>query len=97
MELRDIELFLTLSEELHFGRTAQRMYLSTGRVSQTISALEREIGAPLFVRTSRQVSLTPLGERFRDEVSGGVRQLREAIQGAQATAAEPVCGYYSRC
>ncbi|MFI6603210.1 LysR family transcriptional regulator [Nonomuraea sp. NPDC050536] len=36
MELREIEIFLTLAEELHFGRAAERMYLSQSRVSQTI-------------------------------------------------------------
>lgn len=65
VELREIEVFLALAEELHFGRTAQRLRLSPGRVSQMIRALEREIGGSLFERSSRQVRLTRLGGRFR--------------------------------
>ncbi|WP_232663220.1 LysR family transcriptional regulator [Pseudonocardia sp. TRM90224] len=66
MELRDIAVFLVLAEELHFGRTAQRLHLSQGRVSQLIRALEREVGGPLFERSSREVRLTQLGRRFQE-------------------------------
>ncbi|MCL7427099.1 LysR family transcriptional regulator [Streptomyces sp. YS415] len=45
MELRDIEIFLVLAEELHFGRTAQRLHVSQARVSQAIKKQERRIGA----------------------------------------------------
>ncbi|PPS91487.1 helix-turn-helix domain-containing protein [Streptomyces sp. MH60] len=50
MEMRDIEIFLTLAEELHFGRTANRLYVSQARVSQAIKAQERRIGGRLFLR-----------------------------------------------
>ncbi|MEU4537290.1 LysR family transcriptional regulator [Streptosporangium sp. NPDC023825] len=55
MELRDIEIFLTLAEELHFGRTAVRLCLSPARVTQAIQKQERQVGAPLFERTNRMV------------------------------------------
>ena len=45
MELRDIEVFLTLAEELHFGRTAERLHVTPARVSQAIKKQERAIGA----------------------------------------------------
>ena len=45
MELRDIEVFLAVAEELHFRRAAQRLCVSTGRVSQTVRGLEQEVGA----------------------------------------------------
>src|SRR5690349_15444270 len=51
MELRDIKIFLALSEELHFGRAARRLHLSQGRVSQSIRSLEREVGGRSFDRT----------------------------------------------
>ncbi|KJY41192.1 LysR family transcriptional regulator [Streptomyces sp. NRRL B-1568] len=68
MELRDIEIFLTLAEELHFGRTAERLHVSVARVSQAIKKQERSIGAELFARDSRNVRLTPLGEALRDDL-----------------------------
>lgn len=86
MDLRELETFLVLAEELHFGRTAQRLYLTPGRVSQLVQALEREVGAALVERSSRRVALTPLGERFRDSVRVGVDQLQTALRSAQESA-----------
>ena len=86
MELRDIEIFLTLAEELHFGRTAERLHVTPARVSQAIKKQERAIGAVLFERTSRVVRLTPTGERLRDDLEPGYRQIRQAIGGAAAAA-----------
>lgn len=83
MELRDIEIFLTLAEELHFGRTADRLHVSQARVSQAIKRQERRIGAPLFARTSRTVALTPIGRRLRDDL----QQAYDLIQGGLARAA----------
>ena len=85
MEQRDIEIFLTLAEELHFGRTAERLHISTARVSQTIRKLERQIGAALFERTSRRVALTPIGRRLDDDLRPAYQQIREGIDRAIAT------------
>jgi DNA-binding transcriptional LysR family regulator len=63
-ETREVESFLTLAGELHFGRTAERLCVSTAQVSQTIRKLERRIGAPLFTRTSRRVELTAVGRQL---------------------------------
>ena len=68
LERYELEAFLTLAEELHFGRTAEQMHVSTARVSQTIQKLERRVGAPLFNRTSRRVELTPIGSRLYDDL-----------------------------
>jgi len=84
VEQRDIEIFLILAEELHFGRTAERLHVSTARVSQTIRKLERRIGAPLFERTSRQVALTPIGRRLDDDLRPAYQQIREGIDRAIA-------------
>ncbi|WP_280499182.1 helix-turn-helix domain-containing protein [Nocardia cyriacigeorgica] len=65
MERRDIEIFLTLAEELHFARTAERLGVSGARISQTIKHLERRFGVALFHRTSRQVAITPVGQAGR--------------------------------
>jgi len=71
LERYELETFLTLAEELHFGRTAERTHVSTARVSQTIKKLERRVGAPLFNRTSRHVELTPIGRQLYDDLWPG--------------------------
>lgn len=80
-------MFLVLAEELHFGRTAERMGLTTSRVSQSIRRLEGGVGGPLFERTSRRVALTPLGARRRDDLEPGYEQLRAAHGAARDTVA----------
>ncbi|NEA15796.1 LysR substrate-binding domain-containing protein [Streptomyces halstedii] len=84
MELRDIEIFLALAEELHFGRTAQRLHVSQARVSQSIAKQERQIGARLFVRNSRRVELTPIGVQLRADLSAGYQRIRDGIRDAAA-------------
>jgi DNA-binding transcriptional LysR family regulator len=86
VELRDIEIFLTLAEELHFGRTAERLRLTTARVSQSIKKQERIIGAPLFDRTTRAVQLTPLGKLLRDDLLPAHLQIQQAVDRAIAEA-----------
>ncbi|MGW9211796.1 LysR family transcriptional regulator [Embleya sp. NPDC055664] len=82
MERYEIEAFLTLAEELHFGRAAERLGVSTGRVSQIIRKLERRVGAALFDRTSRLVSLTTIGAGFHEDLRPGYEQVRKALDRA---------------
>lgn len=84
MERQEMEAFLALAEELHFGRTASRLGLSAGRISQVIQTLERRVGVPLFERTSRRVTLTPVGERLRDDLLPAQRIIDEALARAVA-------------
>ncbi|MCX4554004.1 LysR family transcriptional regulator [Streptomyces sp. NBC_01387] len=86
MELRDIEIFLTLAEELHFGRTADRLHVSQARVSQVIAKQERRIGARLFARSSRRVELTPIGAQLREDLSVGYQRILDGTRAATATA-----------
>ena len=86
MELRDIEIFLTLCEELHFGRTAQRLHVTQARVSQAIKKQERGVGAELFERTSRSVRLTTVGEQLRADLLPAYRSLREGMARARLAA-----------
>ncbi|CAM5666748.1 LysR family transcriptional regulator OS=Streptomyces tendae OX=1932 GN=GUR47_32225 PE=3 SV=1 [Streptomyces tendae] len=88
MERYEIETFLTLAEELHFARTAERLGISPGRVSQTIKALERRIGGSLFERSSRRVALTDVGRRFRDDLLPAREQIRRAVADARAACAD---------
>jgi DNA-binding transcriptional LysR family regulator len=87
VELRDIEIFLVLAEELHFGRTAQRLHVTQARVSQAIKQQERRIGGLLFDRSTRRtVRLTPLGEQLRDDLRPVYQALRESMARATQTA-----------
>lgn len=82
LERHEIETFLTLAEELHFGRTAERLRVTTGRISHVVKKLERRIGAPLFDRTSRVVRLTPIGRRLADDLTPLAAQMDEAVRRA---------------
>ncbi|MEE1784617.1 LysR family transcriptional regulator [Streptomyces sp. SP17BM10] len=82
LERLEIEVFLGLAGELHFGRTAELLNLSTGRVSQVVAKLERRIGAPLFERTSRSVRLTPVGRRLAEDLGPVVAAMEEAVRRA---------------
>jgi DNA-binding transcriptional LysR family regulator len=86
VELRGIEVFLTLSEELHFGRTAERLRLSQSRVTRVIQMMERQIGGTLFERTSRSVALTALGVQFRDELAPAFSGIGRAVAHARERA-----------
>ncbi|MFG2644993.1 LysR family transcriptional regulator [Streptomyces sp. NPDC048370] len=84
LERYELEAFLTLAEELHFGRTAERLGVSTGRISQTVKKLERRVGTPLFERTSRSVRLTPVGRRLHDDLRPAHQQILAALERATA-------------
>jgi DNA-binding transcriptional LysR family regulator len=90
MDLPGIRVFLALCEELHFGRTAERVGLSQARVSRLVHSLEDEVGGMLFKRTSRRVTLTPLGERLRDRLQPAYERLSEALADARRMAHEPL-------
>jgi len=62
VELRDIEAFVVLSEELHFGRAARRLFYTTSQLSRRVKHLEGELGVSLFIRSSRSVELSAAGE-----------------------------------
>ncbi|MGV9454948.1 LysR family transcriptional regulator [Streptomyces sp. NPDC003635] len=61
---RLLRAFLAVAEELHFTRAAARLYVAQQALSRDVRRLERELGAELFVRTTRQVTLTADGERL---------------------------------
>jgi DNA-binding transcriptional LysR family regulator len=67
LENRELEYFVTVAQELHFGRAAERLGISQPPLSRAISRLERRVGVPLLERTTRQVRLTPAGEVFLRE------------------------------
>ncbi|WP_280371027.1 LysR family transcriptional regulator [Nocardia wallacei] len=97
MDLRELEAFLAVAEELHFGRAGVRLYVSQSRVSQLLRSPEHRIGGRLVERTSRRVSLTPLGRQLFPELRTAYDRLRATLDSACATAARyPPGPRYSR-
>ncbi len=73
MDMRTLKHFIVLSETLHFGRASARANISTSTMSRNIRQLEAELGAALFDRDNRTVTLTPKGHTFQ-------RYARDAVQ-----------------
>ena len=68
MELRHLRCFLAVSQELHFGRAAEKLHIDQSPLSRTIKELEEEPGAPLFIRTTRSTRLIKAGHRFLEHM-----------------------------
>ena len=83
MELRVLHYFVTLAEELHFGRAAQRLCISQPPLSVAIRQLEEELQVRLFNRTTRKLSPTEHGRVFYE----GAVKIIEAVNEAEAAIA----------
>jgi DNA-binding transcriptional LysR family regulator len=64
LEIRLLRYFVAVAEELHFTRAAARLFVAQQALSRDIGRLEARVGTPLFVRTTRRVTLTPEGKRL---------------------------------
>jgi DNA-binding transcriptional LysR family regulator len=84
VELRQLEYFVAVAEESHFTRAARRMHVAQSGLSASIRSLERELGASLFLRSTRQVQLTAAGEALLIEAR---RALSATNAGRDAVAA----------
>lgn len=90
VDLRELRTFLVLAEELHFGRTADKLGLTTSRVSQTLRALERKLGGELLLeRSSRRVTLTAAGRALVCDLAPVLDDLDGVVRVARARAAGP--------
>lgn len=99
MELRHLRYFVTVAEELHFGRAAERLQLAHQPLSVQIRRLEAELGVTLFTRTTRQVALTEAGRVFLEKAQQILQLVEQAIDIARETArgerGQLVIGYIS--
>jgi hypothetical protein len=86
VELRQLRYFVTLAEELHFGRAAAREHIVQSALSQRLQRLERELGAPLLERTTHHVRLTAAGTVFLLEARQILAHVDRAAAAAQRAA-----------
>ncbi|MFJ8716568.1 LysR family transcriptional regulator [Streptomyces violaceus] len=84
MELRHLQHFVAVAEDQHFTRAAERLLVSQSGLSASIRALERELQTPLFVRTTRRVTLTPAGRALLGEAERILAQVRTAHEAVAA-------------
>ncbi|MEP1092986.1 MAG: LysR family transcriptional regulator [Rhizobiaceae bacterium] len=86
MDIRQLECFVAVAEELHFRKAGERLGLSQSALSERISALEHELGARLFFRTTRQVSLTQAGSEFVQDAKRILAEIERSVSNVRHTA-----------
>lgn len=83
MEARELEYFVAVAEELHFGRAAERLSIAQPALSKAIRRVESRIGVQLLARTSRHVALTPAGEALLHHGRHALNAISAAAQHAR--------------
>lgn len=86
MDLRQLEHFIAVADERHFTRAAERLFISQSGLSASVRALEKELGADLFIRNTRRVELTEAGRALLDEsrrTIASVAAARDAVAAVQ--------------
>lgn len=95
LDLRLVEYFVAVAEELHFGRAAERLHIAQPSLSQQIRRLEEMVGVALFERNSRRVHLTEAGEELLREGRDLLSRARRATQRTRAAGAPRLTvGFY---
>lgn len=89
MEIQQLRYVIALAHERHFQRAAERVHITQPTLSQQIQKLEKELGAPLFERSNRQVRLTEAGERFLPHATNVLATLEKAQTDIKGTVGRP--------
>ena len=84
MNLRDLKYIIAVADTTHFGRAAQRCFVSQPTLSGQIKKLEQELGVAIFERTNRAVKVTPIGEEILLHARQMMEQAEAIVQLAQA-------------
>ena len=85
--MRHLRYFVVVAEERHFGRAAERLHMAQPPLSQQIRRLEAEVGAELFVRTTRRVDLTAAGTAYLERARAILAEVDDAAAEARRVAA----------
>jgi DNA-binding transcriptional LysR family regulator len=80
VELRHLRYFLAVAETLHFGRAAKKLGMAQPPLSQQIKKLEALVGAPLFERTTRGVTLTAAGTMLRERATATMARVADDLE-----------------
>lgn len=86
MQFRLMRHFITVAEELHMHRAAERLNMAQPALSQQIKSLETQLGVTLFSRANRRLTLTPAGEAFLTKARLAIAMTEQAILDARQTA-----------
>lgn len=84
MQIRQLEYFVAVSEQLNFTKAARQFFISQTAVTQQIKALEQEIGVRLFFRNNRKVELTPAGKTFLEDAKAILRRTKDSVNRAKS-------------
>jgi len=90
MNLKTLQSFITLAEELHFGRAAQQCGISQPAMSRMLSDLEADVGVKLLNRTSRDASLTSAGQTFLDAARQAIAHMDMGVRAARASVVDGI-------
>lgn len=85
MELRQLQWFTVLADELHYGRAAERIPVAKSALSATITKLEKELGVTLIDRGKRAINLTPAGTELAEHAHQLLNAAQTAINAVQTT------------
>ncbi|MFB4303120.1 LysR family transcriptional regulator [Actinomadura sp. NTSP31] len=86
LETRELEYFIAVADELHFGRAAVRLSIAQPALSKAIRRIEHRLGVPLFIRSSRHVELTPAGKALQEHGRHALNAVGAAVRSARRAA-----------